>query len=73
MSKRKTKVIIYNNPKKMAKDKQKMIKNGWIVADSVQIPGRYGCLSTGCLGIIFLPLALLGKSKDAWQVTYAKD
>ncbi len=66
------KTIKYNNERAMTQGKKNMISKGWEVVETVTINGRYGCFNTACLGCLFLPLALLGKSSDSYQVTYRK-
>jgi len=66
-----TKIISYNNPRRMARDKLRLDQLGWKVKETVHVPGRHGCGSC-LLAIVFLPLALLGRSSDKWIVTYSR-
>lgn len=66
------KTIKYKSEFAMSQGKKQMISKGWEVVETVTINGRYGCFNTACLGCLFLPLALLAKSKDAYQVTYRR-
>lgn len=67
-----TKVIEYDNEKRMKRGIESMGRHGWRVVNSQVVPARYGCLKTGGLGCMFLPLALLGKGRDRYQVTFQK-
>jgi len=49
-----------------------MEKQGWEVMSTEISDQGYGCLKTGCLGLLFLPLALLGKKRARHKVTYRK-
>ncbi len=51
---------------------EKMQKQGWIVLNVAKIDNGYGCIKTGCLGALFLPLALLGRKPQTYQVTYQR-
>lgn len=68
-----TKVKKYKSAEDMAKDKVKMQREGWTVVEAVSENGRYGCLTTLILGIIFLPIVLVGKKRDSWVVTYSRE
>ena len=67
-----TTVVFYQGRKSMEKGIRKMQKKGWEVVGSELVPGHYGCLKTGCLGILFLPLALLGRKPDQYKVEYRR-
>ena len=49
-----------------------MERAGWQVLSTEAVDQGYGCLATGCLGAIFLPLALLGKKSNKYKVTYQR-
>jgi len=68
----KTQVLFYDNEKAMRKGIAKMQKKGWEVIDTEVVERGYGCFKTGCLGLIFLPLALLGKKPNRYKVTYRR-
>lgn len=68
----KTKIKKYEQEWVMNIDIGVQERKGWEVKSVQREEGRYGCLTTGCLGLIFLPLALLGKSKGKWVVIYQK-
>jgi hypothetical protein len=67
-----TKVLFYDNEKKMQKGIAKMQKKGWEVVETEVVERGYGCLKTGCFALIFLPLALLGKKPNRFKVTYRR-
>jgi hypothetical protein len=67
-----TKVVFYNSEKAMQKGIAKMQEVGWEVVDTEVIEQGYGCFKTGCLGLLFLPLALLGKKPNRYKVTYRR-
>lgn len=67
-----TQIKRYDAEWKMNRDIKSMERKGWMVSSIQREEGRYGCLATGCLGLLFLPLALLGKSKGKWVVMYQK-
>lgn len=66
----KTEVVGYPNEKVMQRDIAAKEKLGWKVISVQSVGQGYSVSKTCCLGLIFLPLALLGKKKDAFQVTY---
>lgn len=68
-----TKVIFYKNRKSMEKGLEIMQKEGWEVVSTETVKGNYGCLKVSCLGCLFLPLALLGKSNDEYKVHYKRE
>ncbi|MDD2521754.1 MAG: hypothetical protein PHW11_02885 [Anaerolineaceae bacterium] len=45
-------------------------RRGYRVISVQTIDRGWSLIKTGCLGLIFLPLALLGKKKPVIQVTY---
>jgi len=67
-----TKVLFYDNEKAMQKGIAKMQKKGWEVVDTEVVEQGYGCLKTGCFGLLFLPLALLGKKSNRYKVVYRR-
>lgn len=69
----KTKVKKYHKQWVMKIDMRDMERRGWTVLSVQQEEGKYGCLSVGCLGLIFLPLALLAKGQGKWVVTYQRE
>ena len=50
-----------------------MERDGWEVRSADEIDPGYSCLKTGCLGLIFLPLALLGKKPKQTRVTFQRE
>ena len=66
-----THIESYDNAYSMANHKVAMMHDGWTVVDTVKENGGYGCTAV-ILGLIFLPLFLLGKKNDRWIVTYSK-
>ena len=67
-----TKIVFYNGEKAMQRGIRKMQRKGWEVVGTEVIEQGFGCLKTGCLGVIFLPLALLGKKPNRYKVTYRR-
>lgn len=65
-----TRVVFYKSKRKMRKKIKVWEACGWTVKSVDVVPGRYGCWKTGCLAVIFLPLALLGKKPDQYKVVY---
>jgi len=47
-------------------------KRGYRVVTVQSVDQGWSLVKTGCLGLIFLPLALLGKKKPVIQVNYQK-
>ncbi len=62
----------YHSDKAMRKGNIKMAKKGWTVESVKPVEQGYGCLKTGCLGVLFFPLALLGKKPTGYLVLYVK-
>lgn len=48
-------------------------KSGYRVVAVQSVDRGWSLIKTGCLGLIFLPLALLGKKKPVIQVTYQRN
>jgi hypothetical protein len=48
-----------------------MQRDGWVVKNTEIINGEYKAGKTCLLGVIFLPLALLGKSGREYKVQYS--
>jgi len=67
-----TKVVFYNNERAMQKGITKMQKKNWEVVNVETVTQGFGCLKTGCLGMLFLPLALLGKKSNRYSVMYRR-
>ncbi|HOW90815.1 MAG TPA: hypothetical protein PK883_00750 [Anaerolineaceae bacterium] len=67
-----TRVEFYNSDRQMQRDIARKQSEGWEVLDTEFIDQGYGCFKTGCLGLIFLPLALVGKKPKKIKVTYQK-
>lgn len=68
-----TQVEIYNNQSAMKRGIKSMQKHGWTVIGTQAIPQGYGAFKTCCLGILFLPLALLGRKPEKYQVTFQRE
>lgn len=47
-------------------------RRGYLVVSVQSVDRGWSFIKTGCLGLIFLPLALLGKKKPVIQVTYQR-
>jgi len=68
-----TKVVTYKNERKMQAGIKKEQGNGWsVISTGAEVGGR-SALKTVGLGLIFLPLALLGKRKPGFMVTYQRE
>jgi len=65
-------VTIYVDDRTMRQGIARMQRRGWQVIDTEVDPQGYGCLKTGCLGLLFFPLALLGKKPNRYKVTFRK-
>jgi len=68
-----TKIELYNNRRAMRNGIKKMQKQGWTVASTQVITQGYGGLKTCLLGCLFLPLALLGRKPEKYQVMYQRE
>ena len=68
-----TKIVFYRNEKAMQRGMKKMQRKGWEVVDSEAVEQGYSCLKTGCYGLLFFPLALLGKKPTQYKVTYRRE
>jgi len=49
-----------------------MEKKGWEVVSTESVDRGYAGCKTCFLGILFLPLALLGKKPKMWKVQYKR-
>lgn len=67
-----TKVIFYKSQKEMDKGITSMQNDGWEVVHTEVVKGDHTFFKTCCLGCLFLPLALLGKSKDTYKVQFRR-
>jgi hypothetical protein len=65
-----TRIEFYDNQHDMGAGIKRWEKAGWTVASVQVVPQGYGCAKTCCLGVLFLPLALLGRKPEKYQVTY---
>jgi hypothetical protein len=65
-------IEFYKSERQMQRNIARWQADGWEVIDTEFIDQGYGCAKTGCLGLIFLPLALLGKKPKHIRVTYQK-
>jgi hypothetical protein len=66
----KTKVETYHSESEMRREIAKHERNGFTVASVTRNGQGYSLVKTAALGLVFLPLALLGKKKDVFQVIY---
>lgn len=64
------KVIKYKNEKAYVRGVERMTSRGYRVVSVSNPAAKYGCLKTGCLGLLFLPLALLGRKPQQYVVLY---
>ena len=62
--------MVYQNGRQLEKGLKAAERQGWRVVSTSSVDMGYGCLKTGCLGVIFFPLALLGKKRGKTIVTY---
>lgn len=67
---KKTKIKIYNSQTVANRAIAWNERRGYRVVSVQSVDRGWSLLKTGCLGMIFLPLALLGKKKPVIQVTY---
>lgn len=67
---KKTKIKIYNSQTAANRAIARNERRGYRVVSVQSVDRGWSLLKTGCLGMIFLPLALLGKKKPVIQVTY---
>ncbi|MBP7213430.1 MAG: hypothetical protein KBA03_04270 [Anaerolineaceae bacterium] len=67
-----TKIKIYNSQSAANRAIARYERRGFRVVSVQSVDRGWSLLKTGCLGIIFLPLALLGKKKPVIQVTYQR-
>jgi hypothetical protein len=68
-----TKVVFYANEKAMQKGIKSMQSKGWEVVSTEAVDRGYSGCKTCCLGLLFLPLALLGKKPKMWKVQYKRE
>jgi hypothetical protein len=68
-----TRIEFYKNEKDMQKGMKKMQKQGWEVVDTEIVQQGWSCAKTGCLGGLFLPLALLGRKPQRYKVQYRRE
>ena len=67
-----TKVVTYKNERLMQSGIKQEQKNGWsVLSTDTTDRGRSGLKTVG-LAVIFLPLALLGKRKAGFMITYQR-
>jgi len=69
---KKTKINIYNSQSAANRAIARNERRGFRVVSVQSVDRGWSLLKTGCLGMIFLPLALLGKKKPVIQVTYQR-
>lgn len=63
----------YKNKRDLQKGMKKMQDAGWSVINVQNVQQGYGCFKTCLFGLIFLPLALLGRKPEKYQVTYQRE
>jgi hypothetical protein len=66
----KTQVVTYNTEHAMNSDIKRREQSGWSVMSTQRVPQGWGVAKTTLLGLIYLPLAIFGKKRDLFQVTY---
>jgi len=67
-----TKIEYYYNQAAANRGIARNERRGYRVVSVQSIDRGWSLIKTGCLGLIFLPLALLGKKKPVIQVTYQR-
>jgi len=72
MSEYESKIEFYGSERSMKRGIAKEQKRGWEVVSTEAVEQGYGCLKTGCMGCLFLPLALLGKKPSRYKVQYRR-
>jgi hypothetical protein len=65
-----TLVQTYHSEREMRREIAKREKRGFVVQSVTRNGQGYSFVKTAALGLVFLPLALLGKKKDIFQVVY---
>jgi hypothetical protein len=65
-----TLVETYHSEREMQREIKKRERNGFTVMNVTRNGQGYSLLKTATLGVLFLPLALLVKKKDVFQVVY---
>lgn len=66
-------IRVASGDKKDKQNLEQLLSEGWKVKTSTNQSQGYGFFKTCCLGIIFLPLALLGKKKDIMEYVLEKE
>ena len=69
---KKTKIKIYSSQSAANRAIARNERRGYRVVSVQSVDRGWSLLKTGCLGMIFLPLALLGKKKPVIQVTFQR-
>ena len=67
-----TKVVFYNSVKAMQEGINAMQNQGWEVVNTEAVDRGYSMGKTCCLGLLFLPLALLGKNPQMYKVQFRR-
>lgn len=68
-----TRVLFYDSENKMQRGIKAMQRRGWEVVSTEQTDEGYSASKTCCLGLLFLPLALLGKKPKRYKVEYRRE
>ena len=69
---KRTKIKVYNSQSAANRAIARNERRGFRVVSVQSVDRGWSLLKTCCLGMIYLPLALLGKKKPVIQVTYQK-
>ena len=69
---KRTKIKVYNSQSAANRAIARNERRGFRVVSVQSVDRGWSLLKTGCLGMVFLPLALVGKKKPVIQVTYQK-
>ncbi len=65
-------ILYYESEQRMQDGIKGMEKKGWRVIGTEETDEGWNPATTCCLGLIFLPLALLGKNSKRYKVTYQR-
>jgi hypothetical protein len=68
-----TMVIEYRNKSDLENGIRKLQNAGWTVINIQNVQQGYSCFKTCLFGLIFLPLALLGRKPEKYLVTYQRE
>ena len=67
-----TKIVFYGSTGGMQRGIKKMEKKGWEAISTEAVDRGWNGAKACCLGVLFLPLALLGKKSKVYKVQYRR-